>query len=67
MRKTCLSVHTGTGDVDVRITPTAYFIEQTGSENCPIELINTLLSLGYYFEENDRKLLLSESYGRTCS
>lgn len=45
-------VHTGTGDVDVRIVPTAYFAEQTGSDMLPIDLINALVSLGYYYDED---------------
>lgn len=45
-------VHTGTGDIDARILPTDYFTEQTGSGELPIDLINVLLSLGFYYEEN---------------
>ncbi len=45
-------VHTGTGDVDVRIFPTNYFTEQTGSGALPVDLINALISLGFQCEEN---------------
>jgi hypothetical protein len=44
-------VHTGTGDLDVRITPTSYFSEQTGSSELPVDLINALVALGFYYEE----------------
>lgn len=44
-------VYTGAGDVDVKIYPTNYFTEQTGLTELPVELKETLTSLGYYFDE----------------
>ncbi|MBK3496780.1 hypothetical protein JFL43_18325 [Viridibacillus sp. YIM B01967] len=44
-------VHTGTGDVDVKIYPTSYFTEQTGVAELPTDLQNLLTDLGYSFNE----------------
>ena len=61
--KDLFEVHTGTADIDARIIPTTYFIEQTGSGELPIELINALISLGYYFEENNGSYYYSNPTG----
>ena len=61
--KDLFAVHTGTGDIDARILPTNYFIEQTGSGELPIELINDLISLGFYFEENNGSYYYSNPTG----
>lgn len=45
-------VYTSAGDVNVKIVPTDYFIQQTGSEELPIELRNALAGLGYDYEES---------------
>lgn len=44
-------VHTGIGDIDVKIYPTTYFIEQTGSAALPEDLQQLLLELGYTYNE----------------
>jgi len=44
-------VHTGPGDVDVRIVPTKYFTEQTGLEDLPNDLQHALTSIGFYYNE----------------
>ncbi|MGJ7922635.1 hypothetical protein [Neobacillus sp. LXY-4] len=44
-------VHTGTGDVEVKIFPTRYFTEQTGLASLPVNLINALTEIGYSFDE----------------
>ncbi|BBH23430.1 hypothetical protein Back11_47750 [Paenibacillus baekrokdamisoli] len=43
-------VHTGIGDVDVKIFQTTYFSEQTGLEELPNDLIQALIPLGYYYD-----------------
>jgi hypothetical protein len=43
-------VHTGTGDVDVKVFPTVYFTEQTGLEELPNDLQQSLIRLGYSFD-----------------
>lgn len=40
-------VHTGLGDVDVKIFPTDYFTEQTGLEELPQALQQSLISFGF--------------------
>ena len=44
-------VHTGIGDVDVKIYPTNYYTEHTGTEELPNDLKNSLTELGYAFNE----------------
>lgn len=44
-------VHTGVGDIDVKIFPTAYFTEKTGLTELPEELKQSLTSLGYYYND----------------
>ncbi|GAB6991087.1 hypothetical protein [Paenibacillus pini] len=46
-----ITVLTGTGDVDVKVLPTAYFMEQTGIQELPNELQQSLTSLGYSYDE----------------
>ncbi|MEC0240562.1 hypothetical protein P4H66_11925 [Paenibacillus dokdonensis] len=43
-------VYTGEGDVDVKVYPTSYFVEQTGQNELPAELRHTLQSLGYQLD-----------------
>lgn len=43
-------VYTGEGDVDVKVYPTSYFMEQTGQNELPAELRHTLQSLGYQLD-----------------
>ncbi|PYF07920.1 hypothetical protein [Ureibacillus chungkukjangi] len=45
-------VHTGFADVDVKIFPTDYFIEQTGLTTLPDELQQELTKLGFSYDEN---------------
>ncbi|TSB47440.1 hypothetical protein [Alkalicoccobacillus porphyridii] len=44
-------VWTGPGDLDVKIYPTSYFIEQTGASTIPEELKDALTDLGYSYNE----------------
>lgn len=57
------AVHTGAGDIDVRISPTDYFMEQTASKALPADLINALVALGYRREENLGSCYFSNSAG----
>lgn len=41
-------IHTGTGDVDVKIDPTDYFKQETGLKELPAELQQALSTLGFY-------------------
>lgn len=50
-KKDLFVVHTGTGDVDVKIFPTKYFTEQTGLEVLPNDLKHSLTSMGFYYDE----------------
>lgn len=43
-------VDTGTGDVDVTISPTSCFTETTGERALPSELANALIGLGYSYD-----------------
>jgi len=56
-------VHTGAGDVDVKIYPTAYFAEQTGLNGLPKDLIDKLLPLGYCKEEETESFYFSSPSG----
>ncbi|HHT7188219.1 TPA: hypothetical protein ACTZ5N_001480 [Bacillus cereus] len=44
-------VHTGLDDVDVKVFPTNYFIEQTGLEELPEDLQQSLTRFGFYYDE----------------
>lgn len=44
-------VHTGTGDIDAKVYPTTYFMEQTGIEELPTDLQHSLIDLGYSYNE----------------
>lgn len=44
-------IYTGTGDVDVKVFPTEYFTDQTGIEELPNNLQQSLKSLGYSYDE----------------
>lgn len=44
-------VHTGIGDVDVRVLPTPYFAEQTGIKGLPEDLQHALARIGYGYDE----------------
>jgi len=44
-------VHTGAGDIDVKVYPTNYFFEQTGLKELPTNLRHKLASIGYYFDD----------------
>ncbi|WP_249308502.1 hypothetical protein [Lederbergia citrea] len=44
-------VHTGSGDIDVKVFPTKYFTEQTGLEELPKDLQQSLTRIGYHYEE----------------
>ncbi|MEB9502505.1 hypothetical protein P4J13_00740 [Bacillus anthracis] len=44
-------VHTGLGDVDVKVFPTDYFTEQTGLEELPKDLKRSLTNFGFSCDE----------------
>jgi hypothetical protein len=44
-------VHTGSGDVDVKVFPTDYFTERTGLKELPEDLQKSLTRVGFYFDE----------------
>ncbi|MFV2047970.1 hypothetical protein ACEWK1_11400 [Metabacillus sp. YM-086] len=44
-------VHTSDDDVDVKIYPTDYFKNRTGLDELPSELQESLIELGYYYNE----------------
>ncbi|WP_027093412.1 hypothetical protein [Cohnella thermotolerans] len=56
-------VHTGTGDVDVRISPTNCYVEQTGSGEWPGDLSDDLIALGFRYEENTGSYYYSNPAG----
>ncbi|CKH45177.1 Uncharacterised protein [Streptococcus pneumoniae] len=45
-------VHTGLGDVDVKVFPTDYFTEQTGLEELPKDLKQSLTNFGFSCDES---------------
>lgn len=49
--KDLFAIHTGREDIDVKVIPTAYFAEQTGSDSLPEPLSARLSALGYRFNE----------------
>ncbi|WP_155593131.1 hypothetical protein [Lysinibacillus cavernae] len=44
-------VYTGARDVDVKVFPTNYFMEQTGLVGLPTDLQHALTNIGYYYNE----------------
>ena len=44
-------VYTGIGDIDVKVYPTNYFIQQTGLTDLPTSLQLALINIGFYFDE----------------
>ena len=46
-------VHTGPEDIDVKIYPTAYFVEKTGLSGVPAELQQDLTRLGYNYDNKN--------------
>ncbi|WP_156889978.1 hypothetical protein [Planococcus lenghuensis] len=53
LRQACdlLIVYTGTDDRDVKVIPTKYFSEHTGSDRLPEDLQKALSNLGYRYDE----------------
>ncbi|WP_112182479.1 MULTISPECIES: hypothetical protein [Paraliobacillus] len=45
-------VYTGTGDVDVKVYPTAYFTQKTGLEQIPDKLQHALKGIGFHYNED---------------
>ncbi|ARJ38632.1 hypothetical protein SporoP8_06975 [Sporosarcina ureae] len=60
-------IHTGTMDVDVKIYCTDYFMARTGSKNIPIELQQSLASLGYSYNAQVDAYYYSNPSGLTVS
>ncbi|MDN7227268.1 hypothetical protein QWY22_03345 [Planococcus liqunii] len=44
-------VHTGKNDIDVKVIPTPYFIEKTGTQQLPEDLQQALRNLGFTYDE----------------
>lgn len=57
-------IHTGLGDVDVKIYPTDYFTEQTGLGELPEELQQSLASIGFYYDEKVGSYYYSNPSGK---
>jgi hypothetical protein len=49
--KDLFAIHTGREDIDVKVIPTLYFVEQTGRDELPEALAARLYALGYRFNE----------------
>lgn len=60
-------VHTGAGDVDVKVFPTNYFTEHTGLEELPTDLQDALIGLGYYYNEKMDSYYFSNPTGEAVS
>ncbi|UGB30644.1 MULTISPECIES: hypothetical protein [Bacillaceae] len=58
-------VHTSNDDVDVKIYPTDYFKKQTGLEELPIELQESLKKLGYSFNEEIGAYYYADPHGQS--
>ncbi|MFC5404899.1 hypothetical protein [Cohnella soli] len=56
-------IHTGSGDIDVRIAPTGYYAEQTGSGKVPPELVEALVALGYRYEADSGECYFAHPAG----
>ncbi|MGG3561515.1 hypothetical protein ABES03_07895 [Neobacillus rhizosphaerae] len=56
-------VHTGPGDIDVKIYPTEYFAEKTGLSGVPIELQQALTGLGYSYDKENTCSFFSNPTG----
>lgn len=56
-------IQTGTGDLDVKVSATAYFTEQTGIEGLPEELQQSLTGIGYACDEQAGTLYFSNPAG----
>jgi hypothetical protein len=56
-------VHTGEGDVSVKILPTGYFTEQTGLDTLPHDLQQSLTNLGFNYDEKCRSYYFSTPDG----
>ncbi|WP_246073116.1 hypothetical protein [Paenibacillus dokdonensis] len=57
-------VYTGEGDVDVKVYPTSYFVEQTGQNELPAELRHILQSLGYQLDANQKTCYYADPDGQ---
>lgn len=51
-KRDLFEVHTGTGDIDVWIVPSEYFVEKTGLTTLPEELQALLEKLGYWYNSD---------------
>ncbi|EAZ85327.1 hypothetical protein CNQ87_19895 [Lysinibacillus fusiformis] len=60
-------VHTGAGDIDVKVYPTNYFLEQTGLKQLPTNLQQELASIGYYFDDTKDSYYYSNPTGEAVS
>ncbi|MWV46350.1 hypothetical protein GRF59_22355 [Paenibacillus sp. HJL G12] len=57
-------VYTGEGDVDVKVYPTAYFLEKTGMAGLPEDLQQALNSLGYHIDEETNGFYYADAEGQ---
>ncbi|AZN41163.1 hypothetical protein [Paenibacillus albus] len=60
-------VHTGAGDVDVTITPTAYYAQQSGSNSMPQELSEALVLLGFTYDQASQSCSYADPSGEPVS
>ncbi|MFU8648729.1 hypothetical protein ACNA06_15585 [Lysinibacillus sp. RSDA_15] len=60
-------VHTGAGDIDVKVYSTNYFFEQTGLKELPTNLTHELASIGYYFDDTMDSYYFSNPTGEAVS
>ncbi|SEO06583.1 hypothetical protein [Paenibacillus sp. OV219] len=60
-------VHTGAGDVDVTITPTAYYAQQTSSISMPHELLEALVQLGFTYDQDSSSCSYADPSGKPVS
>ncbi|QOR68241.1 hypothetical protein IM538_09105 [Cytobacillus suaedae] len=58
-------VHTGTGDIDVWILPSEYFVKNTGITTLPEELQDLLKNLGYWYDNEKGTFYYSTNSNET--
>lgn len=57
-------VHTGIGDIDVKVIPTAYFTKKTGLDHLPESLQQDLSELGFYYNDEVGALYYANPSGQ---
>lgn len=64
-QKDLFIVHTGKNDIDVKVIPTSYFIEKTGTEQLPEDLQQALDNLGFTYDEQVGAYYYANPSGRS--